>query len=299
MRFGLLGTGHWAEHTQGAALAVHPDVELVGVWGRNLDRAGELAKRWGARAYSDVDELIGDVDAVAIALPPDVQAPLAVRAAQAGCHLLLDKPVALTVRDADRVVGAVQDAGVASIVFFTGRFDPAVAAAVADAVKAGGWSTARMTLLTSIHADEGPYSASPWRKVHGGLWDIGPHALSRLLPVLGPATEVTSLVGPRATSHVLIRHAGGAVSTMTLTLDAPPGLRLYESQLHGEAGVLDLPGGSVESVTAFGNAIDALLAQVRQVAPGHPCDVRFGREVVAVLAAAERSQQEGLTVPVG
>ncbi|MEK8169577.1 hypothetical protein NKH77_06515 [Streptomyces sp. M19] len=48
MRFGLLGTGHWAAATQGAALAAHPDAELVGVWGRDPAKAAALAGRLGA-----------------------------------------------------------------------------------------------------------------------------------------------------------------------------------------------------------------------------------------------------------
>jgi predicted dehydrogenase len=227
-----------------------------------------------------------------------VQAPIAERAARAGRHLLLDKPLALRVADADRVVEAVAAAGVASVVFFTGRFDPVVNAALDEASAAGGWSSARVTLYASIFAQGGPYAGSAWRKVHGGLWDIGPHALSRLLPVLGPVVEVTSLAGAHATSHVLARHESGAVSVLMLTLDAPPTALLFEYQLHGEAGVFDLPGGSGDPVAAFGRAIDELLAQARSGRPGHPCDVRFAREVVAVLAAAQQSQEEGRTVAI-
>ena len=126
MRFGLLGTGFWAAQTQGAALAAHASAELVGVWGRDPAKAAAVAGPLGAAPYDDVDALIADVDAVAIALPPDVQAGLAARAAQAGRHLLLDKPLALTAAGADAVVDAVDAAGVASMVFFTNRFRPEI-----------------------------------------------------------------------------------------------------------------------------------------------------------------------------
>src|SRR6185295_18080660 len=92
LKFGLLGTGYWAAETQAAALAAHPDAEFVGVWGRDPAKAQALADRYGVRAYGGVDALIADVDAVAVALPPDVQGELAARAAEAGRHLLLDKP---------------------------------------------------------------------------------------------------------------------------------------------------------------------------------------------------------------
>lgn len=298
MRFGLLGTGYWAEQTQGAALAAHPDVEFVGVWGRDPGKATALAEKLGARGYGDADALIADVDAIAIALPPDVQAPLAAKAARAGRHLLLDKPLALTVADADLVVEAVEASRVASVVFFTSRFDPAMEQALTHAADTGGWTSARVAMFASIFGEGNPYAGSAWRRVHGGLWDVGPHALSRLVPVLGEAVEVTALVGLHATSYALIKHETGAVSSMALTLDAPPAATLFESQLQGEAGLLNLPGDSIDAVTAFGNAIDALVAQVRSGKPGHPCDVRFAREVVAILAAAQRSQEQGCTVAV-
>jgi predicted dehydrogenase len=133
VRFGLLGTGHWAADTHGATLATHSTAELVAVWGRDPAKAATVAGQLGARAYDDVEALFADVDAVAIALPPDVQAGLAVRAARAGCHLLLDKPLALTVEAADEVVEAVDKAGVASLVFFTNRFRPEIEKFLANA----------------------------------------------------------------------------------------------------------------------------------------------------------------------
>jgi predicted dehydrogenase len=304
MRFGLFGTGHWAEHTHGAALMAHPDVELVGVWGRDRAKADALAAKLAAtagatavaRGYADIDELIADVDAIAVALPPDVQAAIAVRAARAGRHLLLDKPLALTVADADEVVEAVAASGVASVVFFTTRFDPGAEEQLAQARETGGWSSASVSLYASIFAPENPYSRSAWRREHGGLWDIGPHALSRLLPLLGPVETVTSLAGSHHTAHVLMRHQGGAVSTMALTLEAPTAAVSARSALYGDAGVIELPRGTYGVVPAFGNAISQLLAQVDAGVPGHPCDVRFGRQVVAVLAAAQQSQLEGRAI---
>src|SRR5437763_382255 len=124
LRFGLLGTGYWAAETQAAGLAEHPDARFVGVWGRNPARVRALADRYAVRGYADVDALLADVDAVAVALPPDVQAPLAVRAARAGRHLLLDKPVALTVEAADGIVAALDAGGLSSLVFTTNRYRP-------------------------------------------------------------------------------------------------------------------------------------------------------------------------------
>ncbi|MBX9387512.1 Gfo/Idh/MocA family protein [Streptomonospora nanhaiensis] len=297
LRTGLLGTGYWARETQGAALAAHPDVDLVGVWGRDAGRAQALADHLGARAYTDVAALIGDVDAVAVALPPDVQAELALRAARAGRHLLLDKPVALSGEAAAALAAEAGRRELASVVFFTMRFSAAMDAFLRETAAAGGWNGAQATLLADALRPGSPYSRSPWRRRKGGLWDIGPHALSLLLPVLGPVAEATAVAGPHATTHALLRHEGGAVSALALTLDATSAGRRWEFVFHGVNGVVSPPGDAQTPVAAFTAAIDELR---EAVAGGRPStlDVRFGYEVVRVLEAAQRSVTERRTVPV-
>ncbi|HEX2356913.1 MAG TPA: Gfo/Idh/MocA family oxidoreductase [Micromonosporaceae bacterium] len=300
MRFGLLGTGYWAAETQAAALAAHPDAEFVGVWGRTQARAAAVAKRYAVGAYADVDALFADVDAVAVALPPDVQAPLAARAAEAGLHLLLDKPLALSTVEADRVVEAVDRKGLASVVFFTNRFCANVDAFLRRAALAGGWHGARATMLASIFQPGSPYGGSAWRRERGGLWDVGPHALSVILPVLGPVVEVAAMGAPHDTAHVLLRHAAGAVSGMSLSLDVPPDGTAFEFVLFGDGGVETVPAGDATAVEAFGAAIGELARASEGGSAGasssHPCDVRFARDVVAILEAAELARREARTV---
>ena len=288
MKFGLLGTGHWAERTQAEALAAHPEAELVAVWGRNPAKAGALAGRFGAKAYEDVDELFAAVDAVAFALPPDVQAELAVRAAAAGKHLVLDKPLALSVPAADRVVAAVESAGVASVVFFTSRYHSNVDEFLTEAAGLG-YDGARVTTFASIYHPGNPYAESIWRREKGGLWDVGPHALALVLPVLGPVDRIEAVRGHHCTTHVLLHHAGGAVSTLALTLDAPTGATLFESLFYGADGSVLIPPGTGTAVAAFAAAVTQLMAVAAAGGTEHPCDVRFGREVVRILAAAETS----------
>jgi predicted dehydrogenase len=295
VRFGLFGTGPWATDVHGPALVASPAAELVGVWGRSPAKAGALAETLKVRAYDDVDALISDVDAVAVALPPDVQASVALRAARAGRHLLLDKPIALSTTDADAIVGEVDGRGLASVVFFTIRFQPEVEEFLAEKTP---WYGGRAVLHSSIFQAGNPFGASPWRRERGGLWDIGPHALSLLLPALGTVEQVAAMTGPHDTTEVLMRHAGGAVSTMSLTLDAPPAARTFATVLYGPAGQVPVPGGSAPAVAAFGTAIDALVGQVGGGRPGHPCDVRLGRDVVAILAAADSARTTGTVVRV-
>ncbi|CAM5642503.1 Putative dehydrogenase OS=Streptomyces violarus OX=67380 GN=FHS41_000288 PE=4 SV=1 [Streptomyces violarus] len=244
MRIGLLGTGPWAQMAHAPALSGHDELYFAGVWGRRPEAAKELAERHGVRAYDDVDELFADVDAVAVALPPDVQAGLAARAARAGCHLLLDKPLAPTVEQGRAVVEAAGEAGVASVVFFTTRFQPEPAAWIAKQAAVPGWFTGRAQWLGAVFTSESPF-ATPWRREKGALWDVGPHALSVLLPVLGDVRRVSAAAyGPGDTAHVVLDHISGASSTLTLSLTAPPAASGAAVELLGEAGA-DGPAGEL------------------------------------------------------
>ncbi|MFB8247174.1 Gfo/Idh/MocA family protein [Streptomyces sp. NPDC055952] len=286
MRIGLLGTGPWAQMAHAPALSGHGELDFVGVWGRRPEAAKELAQRHGVRAYEEADELFADVDAVAVALPPEVQAALAVRAARAGCHLLLDKPLAPTVRLGRAVVEAVEAAGVASVVFFTTRFQPEPRAWIEEQAAVPGWFTGRAQWLGAVFSGESPF-ATPWRREKGALWDVGPHALSVLLPVLGDVRRVTAAAyGPGDTVHVVLDHAGGASSTLTLSLTAPPAAAGSAVELRGEAGVALLPESSEGAVPALRRAADALRTAARTGRP-HACDAAFGLRVTEILAAAQ------------
>jgi predicted dehydrogenase len=296
MRFGLFGTGPWARQVHAPALATHSTAELIGIWGRNPEKAQALAAEHGAAAYPEVDDLLAEVDAVAFAVPPDVQADLALRAARAGKHLLLDKPVAFTTGAADLIVGEVEARGLASVVFFTSRFAPAIETFLMDAAATGGWQEARVEHLGSIFQPGNAFGDSPWRQAErGGLWDVGPHALSFVLPVLGAVESVTAVDGPRATTHVLLKHVGGAVSRLTLSVDAPPAVMRNEAVFFGETGRAEVPTVAWSPVDAYGRAVDALSAAA--AGGDQPrCDVRFGTSVVAVLAAADAAARSARTI---
>ncbi|MBN0042612.1 Gfo/Idh/MocA family oxidoreductase [Streptomyces actuosus] len=287
MRIGLLGTGPWAQLVHAPALAAHDTLAFTGVWGRRPKAAEALAERHGTRAYADVDALLGDVDAVAVALPPDVQAALAVRAARAGRHLLLDKPLATTAEQGRAVAEAVRKAQVASVVFFTTRFQPGPEAWIAEQAARGGWFTARATWLGSVFTADSPFADSPWRREKGALWDVGPHALSVLLPVLGDVRQVAAAAaGPEDTAHVVLRHEGGASSTLTLSLTAPPASAGTEVELRGRQGTALLPDAADGPLPAFARAADALRAAALDGRP-HPCDAAFALRVTEILQAAE------------
>ncbi|MEU6306900.1 Gfo/Idh/MocA family protein [Streptomyces chartreusis] len=294
MRIGLLGTGPWARMAHAPALSGHPELDFVGVWGRRTAPTKELADTCGVRAYDEVDALLADVDAVAVALPPAIQADLAARAARAGCHLLLDKPLAPTVEQGRTVVDAAADAGVASVVFFTTRFQPETAAWITEQAGADGWFTGRAQWLGAVFSgDDSPFADSPWRREKGALWDVGPHALSVLLPVLGDARRVTAAAhGPGDTVHLVLDHVSGASSTLALSLTAPPAASGAAVELRGTAGVTLLPESTETAVSALTRAADALLAAARTGQP-HPCEAAFGLRVTEILAEAETLLDEG------
>ncbi|MFD6988780.1 Gfo/Idh/MocA family protein [Streptomyces sp. NPDC059943] len=318
LRIALLGTGPWAERTHAPAIAAHPDVVFSGVWGRRPEAAAELAAAHDTKAYAGggdgagdgggdggtggagglegLDALLAVSDAVAFALPPDVQAPLAARAAAAGCHLLMDKPVATTVPGARAVADAAERAGVASLVFCTLRFASGTAEWVEEQAAVGGWFTARAHWLGALYGsgDKSPYADSPWRREKGGLWDVGPHALSALLPILGDVTGVTAVRAEPDLTHLVLTHTSGVTSSAVLSLSAPEKGAGAGLELRGEHGTAVLPEGWGDPADTFGTAIDALLTAARTGRP-HACDVRFGLRLTEILAEAEEQIGRGTT----
>jgi predicted dehydrogenase len=290
MRFGLVGTGYWAKMAHAPALASTPGAELTAVWGRNPAAAAALAAEHGATAYEDFGSFLNSVDAVTFAVPPHVQAPLAIQAAREGKHLLLEKPIALSADDADKLVAAVEDAQVASVVFFTWRFNPEIRAWLTDEQARGGWSGggwsggAAIWLGTSLAADN-PFN-TPWRRERGALWDLGPHLVGMLWACLGPVTEVTAVAGKADVAHLVLRHAAGVTSTVTTTQSAPEAAEGVTVFVWGEAGRSVMPAELVDSVAALRTAAADLMAGAAGRVT-HPCDVHFGRDITRVLAEAE------------
>jgi predicted dehydrogenase len=286
LRMGVVGTGHWAEVVHAAGAAAHPDVDLVGVWGRDLAKAEALAGPHGATAYDDFDAMLETVDLLTFAVPPQVQAELALRAAEAGKHLLLEKPITTDLAAADRLVEVVHRTGVSSVVFFTQRFVrdweewfDEVCAHRPDGGSAW-WYAA--------HAATGsPFANSPWRQRDGALWDVGPHALSQLLPALGPVTAVTGSRGQGDLVNLVLTHQGGATSTMALCMTMPAAAVRVGVEFFDEHGWHVRPELERDIADAYAWALSDLLANIEAGETGHRCDVSFGRDVVEVLSRCE------------
>jgi predicted dehydrogenase len=287
MRVGLVGNGHWARVTHAAGLLKEPSVEFGGLWGRDRAKSDALAAELGSTAYGEVDELFAAVDAVAFSVPPQVQAELALRAAKAGKHLLLEKPIATSIQAADQLADAVAQAGLASVVFFTSRFDAAHRQWIDQIAERSDWDAAAGFWLGSAFAAGSPFD-TPWRHDKGGLWDVGPHALAIATGALGPIVEITARAGRRDLVHLILRHASGATSSYSLSIDTPEVASQVSLVVWGPAGRSELPPGPGEPSQALATAARELAASAAQPTPSHPCDVQFGRTVVQLLATAER-----------
>lgn len=288
----MCGTGYWADFVHLPTLAGSPHADLVGVYGRSPDTTAQRARKYGAVAFDDFDEMLSKVDAVSFALPPAVQAGYAIRAAKAGRHLLLEKPVATNVADADQLNRIVAENGLASVVFFT-RLFVAEARAFIEATSRYEPKSASGTFLSGDMLPGSPYSNSGWRQgEYGTLWDIGPHVLSVLIPIMGPVRGVAAQWVRDGRFTCELDHGGSRSSTMTLDLKEPSVQGKGVSESYGfdaPEGRVEVPGFRYVRQEAFANAVAALAGQRLDDSSAPIPDTAFGRMVVHVLDAAQRS----------
>jgi predicted dehydrogenase len=293
VRVGLVGGGPWARAVHAPALAAHPGVELAGCWTRRPGPAAELAAEFGGAARPSFDALLADVDAVAFAVPPAVQGELAARAAAAGRHLVLEKPLAQTAAGARVVADAVRAAGVHSSVVLTLRHDPDVAAwlAALPPAPADGRTLGSARWLSGSLLG-GPYAGSGWRAEHGALLDLGPHVVDLLAAALGPVRGVDWAHHDEPDLWRFgLAHAGGARSTVALSLRLPVDPSEIEFAVFGSAGTHRLAARPADARACYGRLLDELVAAVAGTGPAPPLDAAHAadlQEVVERVRAAVR-----------
>jgi predicted dehydrogenase len=156
-----------------------------------------------------------------------------------------------------------------------------------EVTEAGGWAGGSATWLASVYSPSSPFN-TPWRREKGGLWDLGPHAVSMLWAILGPVQHVTADRGRGDLTYLVLHHEGGATSTATLTLGAPEAADGFSLQVWGDHGIQAMPSLASDAVEALRAALTELAAHARAGGTGHVLDVRFGRDVTHVLADAQR-----------
>jgi predicted dehydrogenase len=289
---GLVGAGPWAEMLHAPMLAGGPETTLVGVWARRPEAARGLAEAHGTRAVGSLVELWERCEAVAFAVPPDVQAELATAAARAGKHLLLDKPVALTVAAAEGLAAAVAEAGVVSQLVLTNRYGPRTRAflAAAEGFEVVG---ARCASLSGALLD-GSLFSTPWRRRHGALLDVGPHLFDLLEAAVGPIEELSGRGDPLRWVSLTCRHAGGEVSEVSMSLSLPLTETVFECVLYGPSGSLALrrpaePAAVAAELQEAAATLRREFAAAVTSGASPELDVRRGVRLQRLIDAAARS----------
>lgn len=211
---GLIGAGPWARAMHARILAAGPETRLTAVWARRTEAAREIAATYGAATAGSPEELFDRCEAVAFAVPPAVQAELAVRAAKAGKALLLEKPLGPDLASARAVAEAVAEAGVVSQMVLTKRYQAETRAFLRRAREAEVTGARSCYLHGAFLGGE---FATGWRLEQGALLDLGPHLIDLLDAAVGPITSIRATGDPRRWVEVTCEHENGAVSQASLS----------------------------------------------------------------------------------
>ena len=129
-RVAAIGVGSLGRHhaRNYAELATEGRVELAAVCDSNVETAAAIASEYGTESFSDWRELLGKVDAVSIATPTDRHCEIACAFLQEGVHVLVEKPIALTLTEADMMIAASNASGAKLMVGQLERYNPAMVA---------------------------------------------------------------------------------------------------------------------------------------------------------------------------
>lgn len=322
LRIGLVGAGQVAlKHAR--AYAQNRDAALVAVADVDAGRAAALAERYGAAAFGSFDELLGSdqVDAVSVCVPHDVHLPVALAAADAGVHVLMEKPIANTLEEADRMIAAAAEAGVTLMIGFVHRFRTEVLEA--KRLLDEGFVGMPATALDRFCSLGGPHPPSwVWSRRHAGggvLMYGGIHAVDRLLWLLN--TRATRVFARQHFSCgygdvedglvALLELASGA--TAALFENSPPYGRPggWATEIFGDRGAIRIQAGEIVELTSasrsltirsrderhFEREIDEFVSAVLE--RREPCvPAAAGRDALAVTLALYASTAAGSPVEV-
>lgn len=227
VNWGIIGAGKIAESQMAPAIATASGHELVAVSRRALDAAQRFADRHGARrAYDSVEALLEDdqVNAVYVATPPHLHARETVLAAEAGKHVLCEKPMAMTTGESHAMIDACRANGVILTICHYQRFN-ARHQRIRRLLEEG--TIGQVTAARINFSDRFPPQPGVWHHVPqisggGPVMDLGIHCIDLLRFLCGPAESVSALVetlvdsSPVAdTATLLLRLASGAQAVVT------------------------------------------------------------------------------------
>ena len=247
VRVGLIGCGKVGS-IHAAALKSIPEANFVAACDSNAERAGTFAAKYGVKPFTELSAMLKDVDAVIIGTPHPLHAEPAIRAANAGVHVLVEKPMAATVADCDAMLAAAKQSGIVLGVISQRRFFEPVQRikAAIDAGKIGKPSLGVFIMYS--WREPSYYTSDPWR----GKWDTegggvlvnqSPHQLDILLWLLGPAAEVSGYwanvnhpnVEVDDTAVANIRFENGGLGSVITSVSQRPGI-FTKVHIHGSNG---------------------------------------------------------------
>jgi predicted dehydrogenase len=272
VHWGLIGCGDIARRRVVPAINALPDCELVAVSRAQADRAESFAREFGAkRWHADWRELIADADvqAVYIATPVHLHAAQAIAAAEAGKHVLCEKPLAMNVGECDQMLDACAANEVRLGVAYYRHFYPVVER-IKEILRAGEIGrpvVAQMNAFERFDPDEShPRRWLIERRLSGGgpMFDFGCHRIEVLVNLFGRINEVRGLAGNHLferevedTASALLQFEGGPQASLSVTHAA----REPQDTLHvfGSEGSLHVPvlnEGAIRIVTDEGERVE-------------------------------------------
>jgi UDP-N-acetyl-2-amino-2-deoxyglucuronate dehydrogenase len=294
--FGIIGCGVIAPF-HARAIAELPQARLVAVADAVAERARDVASDFGVEAL-EVDALLGrpDIDIVCVCVPSGAHAEVGARAAAAGKHVVVEKPIEVTLEAADRLIKACEDKGVKLCVISQHRWDAGVQELkqLADSGRLG-----RLVLGDAIvkwYRTQQYYESGDWRgtlKLDGGgaLMNQGVHYVDLLQWVMGPVERVVARTRTSAHPHIevediaiaLLTFAGGAVGVLECSTAVYPGLseRLEVTGTGGtaivEAGELKLRELKEEKgeTSPYGGKATTSRQDPAQAAASNPADISY------------------------
>lgn len=249
IRTAIIGVGKVA-HTYAQGFQTLPQSHFVAVCGRNQERTATFAAQYNVQPFTDLTTMIREagIDAVVIATPHPLHADQAVAAARAGAHVLVEKPMAITAADCDRMIAAAQQAGVKLGVISQRRLYAPVqrVRAAIDAGKIGRPIVGSVTMLGWRSAEY--YEMDAWRGTWEGegggvMVNQAVHQLDLFQWLMGPIAEVfgywANLNHPTIevedTAVAVVRFRSGALGTILTSNSQNPGLYGH-IHVHGENG---------------------------------------------------------------
>jgi predicted dehydrogenase len=196
IRTGLIGCGNIAP-AHAEALATLPESEFIAVCDVDVSRAGAMAGKYGvADVCTSVDALLASgIEALMVCTPHPSHEEIVVRAAEAGVHVLCEKPIAVRLDEADRMIAAADKAGVTFGVIFMRRFWPA-AQRIHQAITSGQIGFPTMGMCQALlWRPESYFAQGAWRGTWAGegggvLMNQAVHVIDLLQWFMGPVTEV-------------------------------------------------------------------------------------------------------------